>query len=100
MKKNRESQVATLVAKFLTKRVLNTEAIVRTFSPLWRAKKGFKVRDAGEHMMLFEFENAEEVNKILRSEPWSFDRYLVMLQKLDNTTPVHELNLNSVAIWV
>ena len=101
MKKNRDNQVATLVAKFLTKRVLNTEAIVRTFSPLWRAKKEFKVRDAGEHMMmLFEFDNAEEVNKILRSEPWSFDRYLVVLQKLDNATPVHELNLNLVAIWV
>ena len=100
VKKNRDNQVATLVAKFLTKRVLNTEAIVRTFSPLWRAKKEFKVRDVGEHMMLFEFDNAEEVNKILRSEPWSFDRYLVVLQKLDNATPVHELNLNLVAIWV
>ena len=73
VKKNRDNQVATLVAKFFTKRVLNTEAIVRKFSPLWRAKKEFKVRDAGEHMMLFEFDNAEEVNKILRSEPWSFD---------------------------
>ena len=100
MKKNRENQVATLMAKFLAKRVLNTKAIVRTFSPLWRAKKEFKVRDVGEHMMMFEFDNAEEVNKILRSEPWSFDRYLVVLQKLDNATPAHELNLNSVAIWV
>ena len=100
VKKNRESQVVTLVAKFLTKRVLNTEAIVRTFSPLWRAKKGFKVRDAGEHMMLFEFDHAEEVNKILRSEPWSFDRYIVVLHKLENTTPMHELKFNSVAIWV
>ena len=80
--------------------MLNTEAIVRTFSPLWRAKKGFKVRDAGEHMMLFEFDNAEEVNKILRSEPWSFDRYIVVLHKLENTTPMHELQFNTVAIWV
>ncbi|KAL0007571.1 hypothetical protein SO802_009073 [Lithocarpus litseifolius] len=27
-------------------------------------------------------------------------RHLVVLQRLDNTTPVHALNLNSVSIWV
>lgn len=35
VKKDRAIQEFTLVAKFLTKRVLNMKAIVRTFSPLW-----------------------------------------------------------------
>ena len=42
VKKDRANQEFTLVAKFLTKRVLNNEAIVRTFSPLWQAKNGLK----------------------------------------------------------
>ena len=100
VKKDRATQEFTLVAKFLTKRVLNTEAIVRTFSPLWRAKNGFKVRDAGEHTMLFVFDNVEEVNKILVSEPWSFDRHLVILQRLKSSTSMQVLKLNSVSIWV
>ena len=69
VKKERANQEFTLVEKFLTKHVLNTESIVRTFSPLWRAKIGFKVCDAGKHTMLFVFDNAEEVNKILMTEP-------------------------------
>lgn len=100
VKKDRAIQEFTLVAKFLTKRVLNMKAIVRTFSPLWWAKNGFKVRDVGEHTMLFVFDNAEEVNKILLSESWSFDRHLVILKWLESSTLVHELKLDSVSIWV
>ena len=98
LKKDRANQEFTLMAKFLTKCVLNTEAILRTFSPLWRAKNGFKVRDAGEHTMLFVFDNAEEVNKILMSEPWSFDRHLVILQRLESATSMNALKLDSVSL--
>ena len=35
IKKTRENLEFTIAAKFLTTRVLNTKAIVRTFSPLW-----------------------------------------------------------------
>ena len=41
VKKDRANQEFTLMAKFLTKCVFNTEPIMRTFSPLWRAKKWF-----------------------------------------------------------
>ena len=41
IKKNRANLEFTIAAKFLTTRVLNTEAIVRTFNPLWRSRNGF-----------------------------------------------------------
>lgn len=52
-----------IAAKFQTKRALNINAIVRTFSPLWRCCNGFKVGIAGDHMLLFVFDNEEEVGK-------------------------------------
>lgn len=54
--KNIRSKEFVLAAKFLTKRALNVEAIGRTFKPLWRAKNEFKVREAGDHILLFVFE--------------------------------------------
>lgn len=51
-------------------------------------------------MLLFVFDNAEEVEKILASEPRSFDRHLVVLQRLDNVIPIHDMALNTVSLQV
>ena len=42
-----------VAAKFFTHRVLNIEAVARTFKPLWRTKLGFEVKDVGNHIVLF-----------------------------------------------
>ena len=52
-----------LAAKFLTERDLSVEAVIRTFSPLWWSVKGFEVRRAGDHVLLFMFNNKEEAKK-------------------------------------
>ena len=69
-----------LAAKFLTKRVLNAEAIGRTFKPLWKTKRSFQVRDVGNHIMIFVFESENDVKKALMNEPWCFDKHLVLFQ--------------------
>ena len=38
-----------LAARFFTGRTLNMEAVARTFKLLWHTKKGFEVRDMGNH---------------------------------------------------
>lgn len=45
------------------------EDIIPTFNPVWRSKNGFEVRNAREHVMLFVFDNKEEVDKIFAAEP-------------------------------
>ena len=100
IKKNKANLEFTIATKFLTTQVLNTEAIVRTFNPLWCSRNGFKVREAGEHIKLFVFDNKEEVEKIMASEPWSFDRHLVVLHRLENVVPVQEVAFNMVSLWV
>ena len=41
LNENESSKNVTIAAKFLTKRALSTEAVIRTFNPIWRPKNGF-----------------------------------------------------------
>ena len=81
----------SIAAKLITKRANNVDSIVRTFNPLWRTKKGFKLQKIGDHEMLFSFKTKEEVNRILSSEPWSFDKHLVVMQRYDHDIPFQDL---------
>ncbi|XP_030963316.1 uncharacterized protein LOC115984430 [Quercus lobata] len=89
-----------IVARFLTRRPLNLEAIANTFSPLWRSKSGFKVRNIGNHATLFSFENNSDVERILSLEPWSFDKHIMVLSRFDKENPINAAELNKVAFWV
>ena len=84
----------SLAAKFFTKRVLNIEAIAKTFNPIWRSKNGFKVKKEDDHFVLFTFDNQQEMDKILASEPWSFDKHLVVLQRYEKDVDLCDMNFN------
>ncbi|KAK9988559.1 hypothetical protein SO802_028798 [Lithocarpus litseifolius] len=74
-----------IAAKFFTRRVLNMEAIARTFKQLWATKKGFEVKDLGNHVVLFVFSDKTDADRVLLGEPWSYDKYLVSLRRLERT---------------
>ena len=89
-----------LAAKFLTKRVINVEAVARNFSLLWRTKNGFKVKDQGNHIVLFIFENKLDYEKNFSAQPWSFDKFLVVFQRYYNNILVRDLDFERVPFWV
>ena len=97
IKKDRCSQEFVIAALFLTKRALNMDAIARTFKPLWRADNGFTVSNEGSHRVLFIFDNKEVVDRILSSEPWSFDKSLMVLERYDRRTPLDDLKLDKAS---
>ena len=61
---------------------------------------GFKVRNVGDHILLFVLDNKKEVEKIFVSKPWSFDKHLMVLQRFENNSPVHELSFTWTAISI
>lgn len=69
-----------LAARFFIGRVLCMEAIARTFKLLCHSKKGFDVRDMGDHRVLFFFIEDFDVDKVLAGEPWSFNKNSVALK--------------------
>ena len=90
----------SIAASFLTKRALNAEAIARTFNPLWRVRRGFKIQHIGDHKILFSFEDKEDVDKIMDSEPWSFSKHLVVMKRYDNDRPLDDVKYDWTTFWV
>ena len=99
-KKDRCLKEYIIAAQFLIKRALNMEAIAKTFKPLWRADNGFTVSKEGSHKVLFVFDNKEDVDRILSSEPWSFNKNLVVLERYERQTPLDDLKFDKVTFWV
>ncbi|XP_023891985.2 uncharacterized protein LOC112003988 [Quercus suber] len=90
----------SIAASFLTKRALNAEAIARIFNPLWRARRGFKIQHTGDHKILFSFKDKEDVDRIIGSKPWSFDKHLVVKQRYDNDRSLEDIKYDRTTFWV
>lgn len=80
-----------IAAQFFTGRPLSMEAIVRTFKLLWRTRKGFKVRDMGNHRVLFVFSDELDVDYVIRGELWTFDKHLVALKQAEKYADIKNL---------
>ena len=80
--KDVEVSIHRLAGRFYTKRVLNVDAVARTFKPLWRTVGELKIRDIGEHILLFEFEDVLDLERVMEFEPWSYDKHLVAFERV------------------
>ena len=76
------------------------EAIARMFKLLWDTQKGFKVRDMGNHRVLFKFKDFRDVDCVLKGEPWSVDKHLMALKQVLKQTNVRNLNFDRIGFWV
>ena len=100
LSKEQRSNEYLLVAQFLTPRFLNMEAMARTFKQLWRSTNRFTICNQNEHRVLFVFDNPNDIERILKNQPWSFDKHLVMLQRYSTDCPIRDLVFSKTLFWV
>nr|POE66594.1 hypothetical protein CFP56_32803 [Quercus suber] len=96
----KEISIHQLAGKFLTKRVLNVEAITRTFKPLWKHTGELKIRDVWKNILLFEFEDNLDLERVLEFEPWSYDKSLVIFQKAFDAESAPTLDFSHTTFWL
>ena len=89
-----------LATRFYTGRMLSMEVIAKTLKGLWRTKRGFEVRDMGEHRVLFIFREEGYVEQIMNGEPWTFDKHLVALKRIEKHTNLTQIQFETTCMWV
>ena len=93
-------QGLVLAGKFCTKRRVNLEAIGRALRTVWRTKRDFEVSDLGENRVLMIFQEKEDLDRVLLQGPWSFDKYILLLHKLELGESLQNLTFKDAAFWV
>ena len=93
-------QGLVLAGKFCTKQRVNLEAIGRALRSVWRTKRDFEVSDMGENRVLLLFQEKEDLDRELLQGPWSFDKYILLLHKLEVGESILTLTFQKAAFWV
>ena len=89
-----------LAAKFLTKRFTNIESVAHTFKPLWRTQRDFEIKDMRNNLMFFEFEDEYDLKRVLEHEPWTYDKHLVIFERVVDNVPIAALPFKFITFWV
>ena len=89
-----------LAAKFFMKRVVNAKAVARTFKPLWKLCAELKIHGIGGNLLLFEFDDTIDLERVLEFEPWTYDKSLVVFQRAVDAKSTPLLAFNSIYFWV
>ena len=89
-------EINKLAGRFFTKRVLNVEAVGRTFKPLWKLKGEEKIRDLGDNILVFDFEEGLDMERVLELEPWLYDKHMVAFEWVSEIENVPLLEFGKV----
>lgn len=76
------------------------ETILRMLKSMWKTEKSFDVRDLGSNMVLVLFNEEYDLDHILMCGPWSFDKYLLGLCKLEKNEAVKNARFDRASFWV
>lgn len=91
---------AAIVARFFTKRRVNLEAVASALKSAWKTELSFEVRDLGENKAIFLFADKTDMDRVLNKGPWSFDKYLLAVHKLEMDEHIQNIGFDKASFWV
>ncbi|XP_024629915.1 uncharacterized protein [Medicago truncatula] len=90
----------TLVGKLWIETPYNTRAFKQTILQAWRARNPVEIQDLNKNLFLFKFTSKREADLVCNNGPWSFDRNILVLNRISGTEQPSELAMNRSSFWV
>ena len=82
-----------LLGKIVMRKNVNMEAMKMVFVKLWKIKAGISIREVGERLFIFQFEDEVEKDRVLQKQPWSFNKSLLVLKEINGDLRPEEVNM-------
>ena len=72
-----------LVGKLVLNKRVNVEVMKNVLSIIWRISSGMVIKEVGERLFVFQFEDNMENERVVMKQPRSFNKSLLVLEKFD-----------------
>lgn len=89
-----------LMGKLLAGRSITCEIISNTMKKAWKIENGLSVESMGRNLYLFTFPRVIDRNRVFKTGPWSFDKYLLVLENPDTMVRPDEMDFDKASFWV
>lgn len=89
----------SLVGKLWIVNPFNTRVFKQVIVQSWRLKNPVEVQDLNKNLFLFRFSSKRDVDSVMKSGPWSFDRNLLVLKKISGEEQPSEMEMNTTEFW-
>jgi hypothetical protein len=89
----------SLVGKLWTDNNYNVRAFKQTIVDFWRLKSPVETQELGKNLYLFRFSAKRDLEIVLKNGPWSFDRNILVLKRINGIEQPSEMELNSMSFW-
>ncbi|GAU43133.1 hypothetical protein TSUD_348540 [Trifolium subterraneum] len=90
----------TLAVKLWTNTSYNAKAFKQTTIQSWKLRNPVEVQDLNKNLYLFRFSTKKDAENVLQNGPWSFDKNLIILQKITGEEQPAEFDMHKVSFWV
>ncbi|XP_030963866.1 uncharacterized protein LOC115985030 [Quercus lobata] len=90
----------SLIGKFLTCKPFNKRAAQNNLRKAWGLDEGVQMVEVSSNLFQFKFKMEFEMERILKSSPWSFDNQVLMGQRWKQGMMAENVKFDLVAIWI
>ena len=95
-----EGCAQSLIGKFLTCRPFNKRAAMNTLKRSWGLEESVWAMEVGTNLFQFKFSAEYDLERVLRSGPWTFDNQVLLLRRWQRGMTAANVRFESVSLWV
>lgn len=89
-----------MVGKIGAEQHINKEAFKIILSRIWRTISPVVYKEVQDTIWLFEFAESVDKKRVIEGRPWSFDRYILVLDEFDGSIPPSQIKFTHSLFWI